>query len=83
MLNCKPHQAPVGVLLSARRASLVATISTRICDIAVALMIAQRVCRLSLALTLLSGTQTHVARAACTHGRETYTSMLRRQNWCG
>ena len=35
------HQAPVGVLLSASRASLVATISTRICDMAPAALVYQ------------------------------------------
>ena len=41
------HQAPVGVLLSASRASLVATISTRICDMAAALLARQPRCRSS------------------------------------
>jgi hypothetical protein len=36
------HQAPVGVLLSASRASLVATISTRICDMTATLLFCQR-----------------------------------------
>ena len=41
------HQAPVSVLLSASLASLVATISTRICDMAAAVLVYGCLCRWS------------------------------------